>query len=197
MPTQAFTEFDSGSPKRASEFDSKADIGIALDGDADRLVLVDETGEVIDGDQILATIAESWQREGRLSGGGIVATVMSNLGLERYLEGLNLGLARTPVGDRDDLRSAGMVDQLRPAAADRGELASHQPGADDADPDGGGRRHAVAARISLAFAASAPSWSMAMSAKVQSFFDPITSTVSYVIHAGSGTSCASALVGNR
>ncbi len=78
----------------------RADLGIALDGDADRLVLVDETGEVIDGDQILATIAESWQREGRLAGGGIVATVMSNLGLERHLEGLGLALHRTQVGDR-------------------------------------------------------------------------------------------------
>jgi len=78
----------------------RADIGIALDGDADRVVMVDEKGRIIDGDQLMAVIAESWLRRGRLAGGGIVATVMSNLGLERYLEGLELGLARTPVGDR-------------------------------------------------------------------------------------------------
>jgi len=78
----------------------RADIGIALDGDADRMVIVDEKGQIIDGDQILAIIAESWQRSGRLSGGGIVTTVMSNLGLERYLEGQGLTMARTAVGDR-------------------------------------------------------------------------------------------------
>jgi phosphoglucosamine mutase len=78
----------------------RADIGIALDGDADRLVLVDEAGKIIDGDQILALIAASWHAEGRLRGGSIVATVMSNMGLERYLKGLGLGLLRTAVGDR-------------------------------------------------------------------------------------------------
>ncbi|MET0157666.1 MAG: phosphoglucosamine mutase [Methyloceanibacter sp.] len=78
----------------------RADIGIALDGDADRVVIVDEKGHIIDGDQLMAVIAESWQKRGRLAGGGIVATVMSNLGLERYLESIELGLARTPVGDR-------------------------------------------------------------------------------------------------
>jgi phosphoglucosamine mutase len=78
----------------------RADIGIALDGDADRVVIVDEKGSIIDGDQLMAVIAESWLKRGRLAGGGIVATVMSNLGLERYLENLDLGLARTPVGDR-------------------------------------------------------------------------------------------------
>ena len=78
----------------------RADIGIALDGDADRVVIVDEKGRIIDGDQIMAVIAESWLRRGRLAGGGIVATVMSNLGLERYLESLELGMERTPVGDR-------------------------------------------------------------------------------------------------
>ena len=77
-----------------------ADLGIALDGDADRVVIVDEKGRIIDGDQLMAVIAESWLMRGRLAGGGIVATVMSNLGLERYLEDLGLGLARTPVGDR-------------------------------------------------------------------------------------------------
>jgi phosphoglucosamine mutase len=78
----------------------RADIGIALDGDADRVVLVDEKGRIVDGDQIMAVIAESWHRRGKLSAGGVVATVMSNLGLERYLKGVGLGLVRTPVGDR-------------------------------------------------------------------------------------------------
>jgi len=78
----------------------RADIGIALDGDADRLVIVDELGHVVDGDQIMAVIAESWHADGRLAKSGVVATVMSNLGLERYLGTLGLTLARTSVGDR-------------------------------------------------------------------------------------------------
>lgn len=78
----------------------RADVGIALDGDADRVVIVDETGTVVDGDQIMATIAQSWQEANRLAGGGVVATIMSNLGLERFLNGLNLTLQRTKVGDR-------------------------------------------------------------------------------------------------
>ena len=78
----------------------RADIGIALDGDADRVVVVDERGEIVDGDQLMAVIGESWHRRSRLAAGGIVATVMSNLGLERYLKTLGLSLARTPVGDR-------------------------------------------------------------------------------------------------
>jgi len=78
----------------------RADIGIALDGDADRVVIVDERGHVVDGDQILALIAQSWLEDGRLSKPGIVATVMSNLGFERYLGSLGLKLIRTPVGDR-------------------------------------------------------------------------------------------------
>ena len=77
-----------------------ADIGIALDGDADRVILADERGHVVDGDQLLAVIAQSWKEDGRLSRAGIVATVMSNLGLERYLGGIGLDLLRTPVGDR-------------------------------------------------------------------------------------------------
>ena len=77
-----------------------ADIGIALDGDADRVVICDEKGTVVDGDHIMALIASSWADAGRLSGGGVVATVMSNLGLERYLKGIGLTLARTRVGDR-------------------------------------------------------------------------------------------------
>ena len=78
----------------------RADIGIALDGDADRVVIVDEKGQIVDGDQLMAVIAASWHRRGRLAAGGIVATVMSNLGLERHLQDMGLSLARTPVGDR-------------------------------------------------------------------------------------------------
>jgi phosphoglucosamine mutase len=78
----------------------RADIGIALDGDADRVLIVDETGAVVDGDQLMALIAESWAADGLLRGNGIVATVMSNLGLERFLEGNGMSLARTKVGDR-------------------------------------------------------------------------------------------------
>jgi len=79
---------------------SGAHLGIALDGDADRVIVVDETGTVIDGDQLMGLIAESWQSAGRLTGDGIAATVMSNLGLERHLGGLGLKLHRTSVGDR-------------------------------------------------------------------------------------------------
>jgi phosphoglucosamine mutase len=78
----------------------RADIGIALDGDADRVLIVDENGAVIDGDQLMALIAESWAADKMLRGDGIVATVMSNLGLERFLGGIGLSLARTKVGDR-------------------------------------------------------------------------------------------------
>ncbi len=77
-----------------------AQLGIALDGDADRLLMADEKGQLIDGDQILALIAQSWATSGRLRGDGIVATVMSNLGLERFLGGRGLTLDRTQVGDR-------------------------------------------------------------------------------------------------
>jgi phosphoglucosamine mutase len=88
----------------------RADIGIALDGDADRVVIVDEKGCIVDGDQIMAVIAESWHRRGKLAAGGVVATVMSNLGLEHYLKDLGLSLARTAVGDRyvvDHMRKHG------------------------------------------------------------------------------------------
>jgi phosphoglucosamine mutase len=78
----------------------RADIGIALDGDADRVIIVDERGEIIDGDQLMAVIGESWAEDEKLRGGGIVATIMSNLGLERFLEDKGLTLARTKVGDR-------------------------------------------------------------------------------------------------
>jgi len=77
-----------------------ADMGLALDGDADRVVLADETGRLVDGDQVLALVARSWHRAGRLTGGGVVGTVMSNLGLQKFLAGLGLNLVRTPVGDR-------------------------------------------------------------------------------------------------
>jgi phosphoglucosamine mutase len=80
--------------------DYRADIGLALDGDADRLVICDENGQLVDGDQIMALIARTWAAQGKLKGGGVVATVMSNLGLERCLGALGLGLERTPVGDR-------------------------------------------------------------------------------------------------
>jgi len=78
----------------------RADIGIALDGDADRLIVVDERGVILDGDQLMALIATGLARSGRLSGGALVATVMSNLGLERFLASQNIGLHRTTVGDR-------------------------------------------------------------------------------------------------
>ena len=78
----------------------RADIGIALDGDADRVLVADERGHIVDGDQLLAVIAESLKDDGRLAKPGVVGTVMSNLGLERYLGGLGLSLERTPVGDR-------------------------------------------------------------------------------------------------
>ena len=77
-----------------------ADLGIALDGDADRVAMVCEQGRIIDGDQLMATIAERWRRDERLTGGGIVATVMSNLGLERFMGERHLKLVRTQVGDR-------------------------------------------------------------------------------------------------
>ena len=78
----------------------RADIGIALDGDADRVIIVDEKGLIVDGDQLMAVIAESWLRQGKISGGGLAATVMSNIGLERHLATLGLDLKRTRVGDR-------------------------------------------------------------------------------------------------
>ena len=80
--------------------ETRADFGIALDGDADRVVMADEKGQIIDGDQILALIAKSWSATGKLKGGGLVGTVMSNAGLDRYLATLKLKLARAAVGDR-------------------------------------------------------------------------------------------------
>ena len=78
----------------------RADVGIALDGDADRVLIVDERGHLVDGDQLMGVVAASWREDNRLSQPGIVATIMSNLGLERYLNGIGLKLARTAVGDR-------------------------------------------------------------------------------------------------
>jgi phosphoglucosamine mutase len=85
---------------QARVVEERAHIGIALDGDADRLIIVDEQGRIIDGDQLMALIGVSWAERGMLRGGGIVATVMSNLGLERFLESRELRLIRTQVGDR-------------------------------------------------------------------------------------------------
>ena len=95
----------------AKVLEHKADLGIALDGDADRLMLADETGRIVDGDQVLALIAQYWGRSGRLTGDGVVATVMSNLGLERFLTGERLRLHRTAVGDRyvmEHMRASGI-----------------------------------------------------------------------------------------
>lgn len=78
----------------------QADIGLALDGDADRLIIADEKGQKVDGDQLMALIATHMMKRGCLKGGAVVATVMSNLGLERYLQTLGVDLVRTPVGDR-------------------------------------------------------------------------------------------------
>ena len=85
---------------QAKVVETGAAIGIALDGDADRLIVVDEKGKIIDGDQLMALITQRWQQDGRLRGGGLVATVMSNLGLERFLKGIGLELFRAQVGDR-------------------------------------------------------------------------------------------------
>ncbi len=88
----------------------RADIGISLDGDADRCILVDENGNVIDGDQVMALIATSWHKQGLLRGDGLVATIMSNLGLERLMASHDLSLERTRVGDRyvvERMRSGG------------------------------------------------------------------------------------------
>lgn len=83
----------------------KADIGIALDGDADRIIISDEKGNIVDGDQIMAAIATHWNKQGTLKGGGVVSTVMANLGLEEYLKSQGLTLERTQVGDRYVLES--------------------------------------------------------------------------------------------
>jgi phosphoglucosamine mutase len=97
-----------------------ADLGIALDGDADRLLISDEHGELLDGDQLMALIAGRWKRAGRLAGGAVVATVMSNLGLERHLKSLGIELVRTAVGDRN------VVEEMRRRGANLGgEQSGH------------------------------------------------------------------------
>ncbi len=95
-------ECGSTSPQalRQKVHELRADVGIALDGDADRVIMIDENGQIIDGDQLMAVVAESWRAQNLLSRPGIVATIMSNIGLERYLASLNLTLERTAVGDR-------------------------------------------------------------------------------------------------
>jgi phosphoglucosamine mutase len=85
---------------QAKVIETRADVGLALDGDADRLIVIDNKGQIVDGDQLMALIAASQLRQKQLKGGGIVATVMSNLGLERYVGSLGLQLHRTQVGDR-------------------------------------------------------------------------------------------------
>ncbi|WP_417726498.1 phosphoglucosamine mutase [Roseovarius sp.] len=90
--------------------ETRADLGICLDGDADRVVLIDEEGRIADGDQFMALIATRWAREGRLTGNALVATVMSNLGLERHLAAQGIALKRTKVGDRhvvEEMRAGG------------------------------------------------------------------------------------------
>lgn len=89
-------------PKTMCEkvIETRADIGIALDGDADRLIICDEKGKIIDGDQVMATIATNWHEDGKLKGDALVATIMSNLGLEKHMESIGLRLERTQVGDR-------------------------------------------------------------------------------------------------
>jgi len=99
-------------PEAAAQkvLETRADIGICLDGDADRVVLVDEKGQVADGDQIMALIATRWAEDGRLAGNTLVATVMSNLGLERHLNARGIDLKRTAVGDRyvvEEMRAGG------------------------------------------------------------------------------------------
>ncbi len=86
---------------RKTVVDNKADIGIALDGDADRIVISDENGNLIDGDQILALLSKQWKLDNKLASSTIVGTVMSNMGLEKYLDGMGLELARTSVGDKN------------------------------------------------------------------------------------------------
>ena len=85
---------------QAKVIETGADLGICLDGDADRVHVIDEKGRIVDGDQIMALIARQWAAKGKLSGGALVATIMSNLGLEKNLKAAGIGLKRTKVGDR-------------------------------------------------------------------------------------------------
>lgn len=102
----------STSPEMAGQAvrDHGADVGICLDGDADRIIILDENGQIADGDQLMALIATSWADQGKLKNNTLVSTVMSNLGLERYLTDHGLTLKRTPVGDRyvvEEMRAGG------------------------------------------------------------------------------------------
>lgn len=103
-PNGTNINLDCGSTKPAAMcnkvIETRADIGIALDGDADRLIICDEKGKIIDGDQVMATIATNWHANGQLKGDALVATIMSNLGLEQHMKSLGLRLERTAVGDR-------------------------------------------------------------------------------------------------
>jgi phosphoglucosamine mutase len=110
----------------------QADVGISLDGDADRLIMADEKGQPIDGDQLMALIARDWADAGRLKGGGIVATVMSNLGLERFLAARNIALHRTAVGDRY------VVEAMREKACNVGGEQSGHIVLSDHSPTGDG-----------------------------------------------------------
>ncbi len=110
----------------------RANFGIALDGDADRVVMCDENGRIIDGDQILALLARSWSKEGRLKGGGVVGTVMSNAGLDRYLKSLDLKLARAQVGDRY------VIEQMQKGAYNIGGEQSGHIVLSDFSPTGDG-----------------------------------------------------------
>ena len=95
---------------QAKVIETGADLGVALDGDADRLIVVDDQGQIIDGDQLMAVIGSSWARRGDLRGGAVVATVMSNLGLERFFKAQGIGFVRTQVGDRyvvEEMRARG------------------------------------------------------------------------------------------
>src|SRR6185503_8322862 len=103
------------------------DLGIALDGDADRIVMVDEKGEVIDGDQLMALIASSWQNQRRLKGNGIVTTVMSNLGLERFLKAKGLRMARTADGLIAALQVLAVLVQGKAKASEATRLFSPVP----------------------------------------------------------------------
>ena len=146
----------------------RADIGIALDGDADRMILIDEKGHLIDGDQVMAVIAELWRDEGRLSKPGVVATVMSNLGLERHLAGLGLSLERTAVGDRyviERMREKGFNVGRRAVGPHHSvRLFDHRrrPGGGDAGAGGGaqvrqaGERGVPAVRARAAGSAQRP-----------------------------------------
>ncbi len=156
---------------QAKVVETRADIGIALDGDADRLIIVDEKGQVIDGDQLMALIGVAEAAAGRLRGGGVVATVMSNLGLERHLEGHGLTLKRTSVGDRH------VVEAMREGGFNvGGEQSGHIILADHATTGDG----LVAALQVLAALVSGS----ARASELLHRFDPLPQLLRNVRHAG-------------